>query len=134
MLYWIYTIFVLLHGLVHMLFPSIAQGWVPAPPKAGDFTGTSWLFTRFLGEPGTRSLGTAAFSLVTLMFIIAAIGLAFRQDWATAWVAASAIASSLVVILMWDGRLQALDEKGFIGVLISIGLLIGLYAFKYPAL
>jgi hypothetical protein len=49
-------------------------------------------------------------------------------------VAASAIASSLVVLLMWDGQLQALDEKGFVGVLISIGLLIGLYAFKYPAL
>lgn len=133
MLHWIYAIFILLHGLVHMLYIALAQRWIEPLPKSGDFSGSSWLFTRFLGEQGTRTLGTVAFSLVTLMFVITAVGLAFGQAWSPSWLAASAIASSLTVGLMWDGRLQALDEKGFIGVLINIVLLTGLYGFRFLA-
>jgi hypothetical protein len=117
-----------------MLYPSIGQGWVDAPPKAGDFTGSSWLFTRFIGESGTRTLGTVAFTLVAILFVTTAVGLTYRQSWAPGWLALSAVTSTLMFALLWDGRLQALDEKGFIGVLINFALLVGMYAFRYPAL
>lgn len=132
MLHWIYTIFVFLHGLVHMVYVAFARGWM-TPETGEDWTGKSWLMSGWLDEQGVRNVGTVLIVVVMLLFIITAIGLGLRQGWSLNWLAASAILSSLALIAVWDGQLKALTEKGLIGVLINIALLIGLYVFRYPA-
>jgi hypothetical protein len=132
MAHWLFTIFVFLHGAVHMVYPSIAQGWIPAP-ESGDTTGQSWLLARPLGEAAARNIGAFLFIATTLLFVVAAVGLALRQPWSVSWLAASAIVSSLALVALWDGKFAALAEKGAIGLAINIALLIGLYVFRYPA-
>ena len=131
MYHWLYALLVLFHGLAHMVYVSFAQGWV-IPERGGDWIGSSWLLSGPLGNQGTRSLGSIVFSVMTALFVVVAIGLALRQPWSTTWLGAAAIASSLSLLLFWDGSFIALTEKGAIGLLINITLLIGLYFFHYP--
>lgn len=130
--HWLFSLFVLAHGLVHLLYLAWAQGKM-LPEDGFEFTGESWLLTSPLGGQTTRPVGMLLFAASALLFVITGIGLAFRQGWSPNWLALSAVASTLVLILMWDGKLSDLDDKGGIGVLINIALLVALYVFKYPA-
>ncbi len=133
MFHWIYTLFVLVHGLVHMVYVSFAQGWV-VPETGNDWIGTSWLLSGSLGEQGTRNLGSVVFGAITALFVVSAIGLGFRQAWSVNWLVVTAVASSLSLMLFWDGKWVALSEKGIIGLMINIALLVGIYAFRFPSL
>lgn len=134
MLNWIFSFFVLAHGLAHMVYTSLAMGWLPANTNASTWTGASWLLTGALGLPNTRILGAVVFTAATLAFAITAGGLAFRQPWGTAWLAWTAIGSTLALFLFWDGSLSDLIGKGAIGLAINIALLVLLYGFRYPAI
>lgn len=132
MLHWIFTIFVLLHGLVHLLYLAWAQGKL-IPEDGFQWNSHSWLLSGWLGEQSATWVGMLLFGACALLFIVTAAGLAFRQAWAPNWLAISTIVSSITIVAMWDGRMQALSDKGFVGVLINVALLIGLYVFHYPA-
>lgn len=132
MFHWVYSLFVFLHGLVHLLYLAWSQGKM-LPEEGFEFTGESWLLTGVLGQQATRSVGMVLFAVAALLFVVTGVGIALRQGWSPNWLAISAIVSSLVILLMWDGKLTALDDKGFVGVLINIALLVGFYVFKYPA-
>jgi hypothetical protein len=131
MSYWLFAIFVLLHGLVFLIYPAMAQGWMPLP-EGTDFTGRSWLLGNVLGEPGTRTLGTYLFTTVVLIFLIAFVGLAFRQDWSTGWLYGALILSSLGLVVMWDGHPARLPDQGLIGLLINSGLAVLMIYFGFP--
>ena len=79
MLYWVYTLFVFLHGLAHMVYTALASGWIPAAEGVENWTGTSWLLTVPLGTQGIRGVGSIVFTALTAVFVIAAAGLALRQ-------------------------------------------------------
>jgi hypothetical protein len=49
-----------------------------------------------------------------------------RQAWWRPVVVGSAAFSAVIFILFWDGELQNLDDKGGIGLLISIALLVAM--------
>ena len=61
-------------------------------------------------------------------------GLVFRQAWSAQWLGIASLLSSAALLVFWDGSLQDLTSKGVIGLLINIGLLVALYAFRYPAM
>jgi hypothetical protein len=44
----------------------------------------------------------------------------------------SAVFSSLIYILFWDGVIQNLDNKGGIGILINLAILAALLLFHWP--
>jgi len=133
MLFWIYTFFVFAHGVAHMVYTSLALGWIPAGPGQPN-TAASWLLTGPLGAQGTQNLGAVAFTMLTVAFAITAAGIGLRQPWALSWLVGSAIASSLVILVFWDGSLANATSKGGLGLLINLGLLAALYFFRYPAL
>lgn len=134
MLYWVYTLFVFLHGLAHMVYTALASGWIPAAEGVENWTGTPWLLSRTLSTQGTRGAGPIIFTALTVVFVIAAAGLALRQRWATTWVAVAAVASCGALLAFWDGNLQSLTEKGVVGLIINIILLVALFVFRYPIL
>jgi hypothetical protein len=43
----------------------------------------------------------------------------------------SAVFSTLIFILLWDGKFQALDEKGAVALLINVGILVVILIFKW---
>ena len=118
-----------LHGLVHLWYVILSRGWVDFNADMG-WTGHSWLLTNALGSDITRGLATLLYSLATVSFAVAGIGLLANQDWArTGMIIASSI-SAVTILVFWDGSFEMLVEKGVIGFLISLGVLGAVVFFK----
>ena len=127
-----YAIFILLHGLVHMWYVTLAQRWVPFEPEMG-WTGNSWLLTNMMGDAPTRTFATILYSIATLSFVIAGAGVLAQADWWVIVLVGAAIVSSVTILLFWDGSFGMLVQKGMLGLLINIVLLISLLIFNWPA-
>jgi hypothetical protein len=72
--------------------------------------------------------------LATLGFVVGGIGVFARQDWWRPAVIGSAAVSAVIIILFWDGGLQKIVEKGLVGFLINVALLVALLVFDWPSL
>ncbi|MFN2263128.1 MAG: hypothetical protein ACK2UM_02610, partial [Anaerolineales bacterium] len=67
-------IFILLHGLVHIWYVTLSQGWVEFQANMG-WTGKSWLLSNLLGHDVTRMVATIFYGLSTITFLVAGFGL-----------------------------------------------------------
>lgn len=83
----------------------------------------SWLFSKLLGDESTRLLATVMLALAALGYFVAGSALLLRQEWWHPIVIASALFSTLVFFLLWDGKFQALDDKGVVGIFINMVIL-----------
>jgi hypothetical protein len=128
MLYVLFGVFVVLHGLVHLWFVSLSQRLVAFQPEMG-WSGTSWIFTNLLGDSTTRLLASGLYVLVTFAFVVSGAGIFIRADWWRPVLMASAICSSAIMVLFWDGSLQLVVNKGLLGLLINVGILLVLLLF-----
>lgn len=118
----LFTLFLILHGLVHFWYFTLSRGLVTFQPEMG-WTGSSWLFTNVLGSPAIRSLATILYPLAALLFVVAGIGVYGRFEWARPLLLGAAAFSATLIFLFWDGQGQLLVEKGILGLLINLGLL-----------
>jgi hypothetical protein len=114
--------FFVLHGLVHMWYVVLSQGLVEFEVEMG-WTGESWLMTRLLGDAATRSVASVLYALSTVGFVAGGIGMLARQGWWRPVAVASAALSGATVILLWDGGLDSIVQKGLAGLLIDVGIL-----------
>jgi hypothetical protein len=121
-------IFILLHGLVHMWYVTLSQGWVEFQSNMG-WTGKSWMFTNLLGNEVVRLIATIFYGLSTIAFLLAGVGIFARQDWSRLWMIAASIISTITILVFWDGNLSMLVEKGALGLLINIGILVAILLF-----
>jgi hypothetical protein len=128
MLYFLLGVFIVLHGLVHLWFVTLSQRLVAFQPEMG-WSGTSWIFTNLLGDPTTRTLASGLYVLVTFAFVISGVGIFIRADWWRPLLMVSAICSSAIMVLFWDGSLQLVVNKGLLGLLINVGILLALLLF-----
>jgi hypothetical protein len=115
------AVFLGLHGLVHVWYVVLSQGWVEIEEQMG-WNGHSWLLSGVLEQGTILTLGSALYVLVTIGFVVGAIGLALRSAWWDPAVLAASVLSTLVILVLWDGGLDLLVEKGFLGVLINLGV------------
>lgn len=122
-------VFLILHGAVHLLWVGLARGWIPRDENI-HWSGKSWLLTRTLGDQTTHTLGAGAFTLATLVFVIAGIGLLIGQKWYAGATIAAAVISIVTIVGLWDGQLVALQDKGILGILIDAGALV--LALRFP--
>jgi hypothetical protein len=83
----------------------------------------SWVFSRFLGNEMAQLVVSVLLVLVTLGFIASGLGLFIKQDWWRLAAAGSAVLSTAVFVLSWNGEFQALDDQGGIGILINLAIL-----------
>jgi hypothetical protein len=98
-----------------------------------DWSGRSWIFTNFLGDSTTRTLAGVLYVVATLAFVVSGIGIFARADWWRPVLVASAVFSAAIILLLWDGSMQLIVQKGLIGLLIDIGILVALLIFKWPS-
>jgi len=125
-------ILMVLHGLVHFWYVVLSQGWVEFQPEMG-WTGESWLLVSLLEDPAIRLLAAVSYGLATLGFVVGGVGLFVAQEWWRPFIVGSAVLSATTVLLFWDGHGQMLVEKGLIGLLIDLGLLVALLIFGWPS-
>jgi hypothetical protein len=123
--------FIVLHGLVHMLYFGQSARYFELQPGMVWPDG-SWVFARFLGEGGTRNLASTLLVLAAGGFVFAGIGIFVKQAWWRPMVVSVAAFSTVIYILLWDGVMQSVDNKGGIGILINLAILAAVLIFQWP--
>jgi hypothetical protein len=125
--------FMVLHGLVHLLYAG--HSWRLFELRPGlIWPDGSWAFSRLLGDPTTRSLASVLYVLATIGFVAGALGIFAQQEWWRAVVVGSAAFSTAMILLFWDGSGQALTDQGLIAVLINVAILVALLVLRWPSL
>ena len=126
-------VFLVLHGLVHLLYSGQSARLFELQPGMVWPDG-SWAFSRILGDEPTRVLASILCVLITAGFVAGGIGIFVSQAWWRPVVVGSAAFSAAIFILFWDGHLQALANRGLIGILINLAILAALLVIRWPRL
>jgi hypothetical protein len=125
-------VFMVLHGLVHLLYAGHSRRLFELRPNMAWPDG-SWAFSKLLGDSTTRTLASVLYVLATLGFVAGGIGVFGQQAWWRSVVVGSAAFSTVIVLLFWDGRLKQLTDKGLIAVLINVVILVALLVLRWPS-
>ena len=125
-------IFAGLHGLVHLWYVTLSQGWVEFQADMG-WTGKSWVFPGGMENGLVRGAATGLYGLATVLFLAAGVGLIARQDWSRPAIAAASVISVVSIAAFWDGNFSMIVQKGVLGFLISAGFLMAALVFKWPS-
>ena len=121
-------IFFILHGIVHLFYFGQSRRMFELRPDMVWPDG-SWAFSKLLGEGKTRTLAGICCALSAVGFMLGGTGFLAGAAWWSSVVVVVAIFSSAIFILFWDGKMQQMSEKGCIGVLINIAIVVGVLAW-----
>ena len=122
-------VFLALHGLVHGWYVVLSQGWVTLEDAMG-WNGESWLLSAVLPEGLLLNLASVLYLVVAAGFVAGGIGYLIESDWAPRLLVGTAILSTVVLVVMWDGRFDLLVEKGILGVFINVVVLVWLLVLE----
>jgi hypothetical protein len=93
-------IFLILHGLVHLLY--FAQSWRLFELRPNMvWPNGAWALSHVLGDEATRRLASIALVVAAAGFVAGALGLFIQQAWWRPVVVGSAAWSTLIYILCW---------------------------------
>jgi hypothetical protein len=129
----IFGVFLILHGLVHLLYFGQSQRFFELQ-RGMTWPDGSWAFAGFLGDSGTRNLASVLLVVAAAGLIAGGAGVLARQGWSRPVVVVAAALSALIYILLWDGSAQQLDNKGAVGILISLAVLVVVLLLRWPQL
>ncbi|MCF8358913.1 MAG: hypothetical protein K9H26_09160 [Prolixibacteraceae bacterium] len=118
----IITLFVLLHGWVHIWYLLLAGNIVKYTPDMG-WTGHSCLLSGWMGESTLRPLAALLYLIAAILFTATGIGYYSGKSWFINSMIISTIFSSLLIITVFDGKFELLVQKGLVGLIINIALL-----------
>ncbi len=133
MLTFIIGVFIVLHGLVHLLYAGQSARRFELKPGMVWPDG-SWAFSRVLGDDATRTLASISLILAAIGFVAGGIGVLASQHWWRPVVVGAAALSCVVYILFWDARIQNLDGQGLVGLLIDLAIVVAVLVLGWPAL
>lgn len=124
-------IFLVLHGLVHLLYSAHSRRLLELRPHMAWPDG-SWAFSKLLGDEATRLLASISYTLTAIGFVAGGIGILARQAWWRPTAVASAAFSAVIILLFWDGEKQQLTDKGAIALLINSAILVVVLVLRWP--
>src|SRR5512134_2386010 len=104
-------IFLVLHGLVHLLYFGQSARYFELKPGMAWPDG-SWAFSKLLGNEATRNLASISLALVAMGLIVGGVGSLLNQAWWQPMIVGAAAFSAMLYILFWNGRVQNLDGQG----------------------
>ena len=128
-----YGIFLVLHGLVHLFYFGQSQRFFELQ-HGMIWPDNSWAFSKHLGVQRTRVLASLLCLLAAVGFVTAGIVVFLDQSWWKAVVIGSAAFSSAVFVVFWDKRMEKLYDKGGIGILLNLAILVALAVFDWPSI
>jgi hypothetical protein len=110
-------------GWAHIWYVILSQRLIEYKDEMG-WTGESWILSSLLGEPVTRHVSTLGYSLSLIGFILGGASLYMGKGWARTIILVSAAVSSATIATFWDGELSMLKEKGLIGLMINLAVIV----------
>jgi len=122
-------VFIVLHGLVHLLYFGQSARYFELQPGMVWPDG-AWAFSKILGDKTIRVLGSIFLVLAALGFVVGGVGLLVKQGWWRPVVVIVNAFSTMIYILLWDGTWQNLSDKGGVGLLINLAILITVLVLK----
>ena len=125
-------VFIVLHGLVHLLYSGQSRRLFELQPGMVWPDG-SWVFSKLLGDETTRLLASILYTLAAIGFVVGGVGIFVKQAWWRPATIGSAIFSAVIVILFWNGQLQKLNDQGLIAIIINTAILIVLLVLRWPS-
>jgi hypothetical protein len=126
-------VFVVLHGLVHLLYFGQSARLFELRPEMVWPDG-AWAFSKLLGDKATRLLASVSCLLAAVGFVAGGAAILLSQAWWRPAVVASAAFSTALCVLFWNGRMQKLDDQGAIAVLINLAILVAVLVLRWPVL
>ena len=127
----IFGVFLVLHGLVHLLYFGQGRRIFELQPGMVWPDG-SWIFSRLVGDETTRLLASIFLVAAAFGFVAGGAGVLMRQAWWRPVIVSAAAFSAMIYILFWDGKFQKLDNQGGIGLLIDLAILVVVLVFHWP--
>lgn len=127
MLKTISSIVIILHGLVHIWYLLLMSKVVKYQPDMG-WTGASWLLPGSPENAVIRISGILLYGLASLLFIISGISLMAGSSITVRLLIISALLSSLLILVFFDGQFNMLVQKGLIGLIINLVIIV--FAFS----
>lgn len=126
----LFGIFIVLHGIVHLLYFGQSARYFELQPGM-IWPDGSLVFSKNLGVTANRTVASICLVLAAVGFVASGVGILTGQPWWRPILAGSAVFSSVIFILFWDGVLQSLDNKGGVGLLINLAVLAALFIFQW---
>jgi hypothetical protein len=127
----VFGIFTVLHGLVHLLYFGQSQRVFELQPGLVWPDG-SWAFSKLLDDRTTRMLASVFLVLAGIGFSAGGTGILARQPWWRPALTGAAAFSTFLYVVLWDGAFHNLDDKGAIGILINVAILVAVLLFQWP--
>jgi hypothetical protein len=122
-------VFIVLHGLVHLLYSG--QSWRLFELQPGMvWPDGSWAFSGLFGDEKARTLASISYVLAAIGFVAGGAGILAGQTWWWPVVVGSAAFSAVIVVLFWDGTMQKLNDQGAIALLINLAILVAVLLWK----
>jgi hypothetical protein len=131
MLKTLFSLFLILHGLVHLLYFGHSRRLFEMQPGM-TWPDGAWALSGFLQGQAIRTLASTVLVPAAGIIVAGGIGLLLRQEWWRPVTIISAGFSSVIFILFWDGIMQNLDNKGLFGVVINLAILAAVLLFGWP--
>jgi hypothetical protein len=125
--------FIVLHGLVHLLYFGQSQRLFELQPGMVWPDG-SWAFSRLFGEAATRLFASVACVLAALGFVAGGAAVLLGQPWWRPVVVAASAFSTGIFVLFWNGGFKKLPDQGAIAILINIAILLAVLVLHWPDL
>ena len=120
---WMISLFLVAHGWAHIWYVVQSRRLIEFEESMG-WTGESWLISGLLGESATLWIASLGYAGSLLGFIASGVLLYLGKPvWRTTALA-STVLSLATIIMFWDGKLSMLREKGIIGLLINLAILL----------
>lgn len=125
------AVFIILHGIVHLLYFGQSQRYFELQPGMSWPDG-SWAFSGLLGNDVTRTVASILCVLTAILLVTGGIALFAKWELWRSIVVGGAVLSTVIYLLLWNGKMQGLDNQGFIGILINLAILTVLLIFRWP--
>lgn len=127
----VFGAFVVLHGLVHLMYFAHAARYFELKPGMLWPDG-SWALSGFAGTEAVRNLANISMILAAAGLVMGGVGVLLGQSWFRPVVVSAAVFSSVAFLLLWNGRMQELDAQGAIAILINAAILLAVLVFRWP--
>jgi len=124
-------VFLILHGVVHLLYFSQSQRIFELQPGM-PWPDGSWVLGKLIGAEPTRAVASLALLISALGLIAGGLAILLGQPWWQAATVGSLALSSLLYLAMWNATFEHLDNQGAIGILINLALLAAVLIFRWP--
>lgn len=123
--------FLVLHGLVHLLYTGQARRLFELRPGM-TWPHGSWALSGVIGNEAARAVAAVCFAVVAVGYATGGTALLLGQQWWRPVALLAAALSAVAIVLLWDGVMHMLPDQGLIGLLIDLAIIVAVLAFRWP--